>query len=270
MIRRNTHAGWWLAVALLAGCSSSSDNIEQTLSIQFNPMFSGFDGVHPFQIPATIADAAVNGVANVKWSASDASFVDFAPDPNGIDVMITTKKAGSVTIIAKTDNAVGKVKLTIASYTAEQWAAGQTRYTSGSMVMVGPGKGGVPMGGYVACTSCHGDAPNSIAIQHTPAQTGGFTDDQIKGIFLHGMLPASDQNPLAIDPKNFMSFHTWQTASDAESDGLVAYLRSLTPKAQGPIGGGRPDGGMRPDGGFGNHDGGHGDGGGFGSTDAGM
>jgi hypothetical protein len=256
--------GTLAALALAAGCSSG-DNFSQTLSIQFNPMYSGFDGVHKYQIPATIVNASVNGTANVKWSSSDDSYVDLAADPNGIDVLITTKKAGKVTIIAKTADGIGKVQLTIASYTPDQWATGQTRYTSGSMAGIGKG-GGVPKGGYVACTSCHGTSAGSLAIEHTPEQTGGFTDDQMKGIFLMGQLPASDANPLNIDPMQFASFHTWQVADDNEANGLIAYLRSLTPMSQGAIdfgGRGRPDGGVpRPDGGFGHGDGGtHGDGG---------
>jgi hypothetical protein len=50
-----------------------------------------------------------------------------------------------------------------------------------------------------------------------------------------------------------MSFHQWMVANDAEAAGLVAYLRSLTPKDQGPLnygGRGRGDGGVRGDGGF--------------------
>jgi hypothetical protein len=248
-----------LVFGLLAGCSSSKD-YSQTLSIQFNPMYSGFDGVHTFQIPATVVNEGANGVTSVTWEASDKSLVDLTPDPNGVDVMITTKKAGMVTIIAHTDVAIGKVPLVITQYSPDQWAAGQTRYTSGSKVSLGMGVH--MMGGYVACNSCHGTDPGSAAIQHTPEQTGGFTDDQIKGIFMSGKLPPSDANPLMINPTQFSSFHQWQFADDTEINGTIAYLRSLTPMAQGAIdfgGHGRPDGGM---GGYG--DGGHHGDGGFG------
>jgi hypothetical protein len=268
MDRRTCCAAAIALCSCLAGCSSNG-HYSQTLSIVFNPMFSGYDGAHTYQIPATIENASVNGIANVKWSASDKSYVDLAPADDGVGVMVTTKKAGTVTLIATTDDAQGKVKLTIAAYTPDQWAAGMTRYTSGTVVMGRPGRDGPPAGGYVACTSCHGDGAKSLAIQHTPEQTGGFTDEQLRGIFLNGQLPDSDQNPLDINPMKFASFHKWQTASDDETNGLIAYLRSLTPEAQGAIDfGGR--GGHRPDGGYPHGDGGfhHGDGGSGGDAGA--
>jgi hypothetical protein len=250
----------FVAAAAVAGCSSK--DYSETLSVQFNPMYSGYDGVHTYQIPATIVNNAAAMITGVTWDSSDHSMVDLAPSADGNDVMITTKKAGTVTIIAHTDTAIGKVTLTIASYTPDQWAAGQTRYTSGSMESFGMGVRG--MGGYVACTSCHSNNPGSPAIEHTPEQTGGFTDAQLKQIFMMGQLPASDANPLQINPMMFQSFHQWMFADDNEANGTIAYLRSLTPMAQGAIdfgGHGHGDGGMGPygDGGFGgHHDGGMG------------
>ena len=238
------------AVCLLLGCGSdATKTYDQTLSIVFNPMYSGYDGVHMYQIPATIENAGVTGVTNVQWSASDSSMVALSPMSDGVSVMITTKKAGKVTIIAHTDVAEGKAPLTITQYTPDQWAAGMTRYNSGAMVTPGTINGQ----SYVACTSCHGDSPMSLAVQHTPEQTGGFTDDQIKNVFLMGILPPSDQNPLDLDPMTFQSFHQWMVANDAEAVGLIAYLRSLTPKDQGQLNWGgrnRGDGGVhRCDGG---------------------
>lgn len=255
----------WCALALvsLGGCSSGKD-YSQTLTVHFNPMYSGWDGVHMYQIPATVDNASA-----VHWAASDDAYVDLTPDPNGVDVMITTKKPGNVTIIATTNDAIGKVPLTIEPFSPDLWQTGMTRYVSGAQVTIGGGVHG--QGGKdVACTSCHG----SSAIEHTPEQTGGFTDDQLKNIFLHGMLPASDAaNPFFGGAQNFMSFHTWDVADDNEANGLVAYLRSLKPMAQGQIdfGGRGGDGGVHGprDGGFGGGgDGGFGGGGG--ATDAGV
>jgi hypothetical protein len=248
---RKAISGLALAVLVAAGCSSSSTpSFNSTLSIAFNPMYSGYDGVHTYQIPATITNG--NGAAaptSVKWSASDSSMVDLAPASNGIDVMITTKKAGMVTIIATAGDAIGKAPLTIAGYTADQWTTGQTRYTAGtptSLRMQLRNDGGADK--YVQCTSCHGNAPGSPAIEHTPQQTGGFTDAELKGIFEMGQLPAADlMVPLFGGEAQFMSFHQWMVASDDEANGLIAYLRSLTPMAQGMIdfgGRGRGDGGM--------------------------
>ena len=133
-----------LGVAALAVCSAGcvGSSYSQTLNVDFSPMYSGWDGVHTYQVPATIANAAVTGISNVSWSASDPSVVDLAPASDGVGVMITTKKPGQVTITATTANAIGKSLLTVAAYTPAQWAAGQARYTSGAMVPSHPGADG--------------------------------------------------------------------------------------------------------------------------------
>jgi len=231
-----------LAMGIL-GCKSDP-TYSSTLNIAFSPMYSGYDGVHTYQIPATIN----NTDGPVTWSASDKSMVDLAPAANGIDVMITTKKAGKVTIQAVAGDAISKSLLTIEAFTPDQWAAGQNRYTTGAIISIGQARnGGTKM---AQCAGCHGDTATSTAIEHTPEQTGGYTDDQITNIFLNGVLPTQDQsNSLFVSPMFFQSFHTWTVSSPDEQAGLVAYLRSLAPKAQGTLdfgGGGRGDGGMRP------------------------
>jgi hypothetical protein len=223
------------------GCNSGPQ-YTSTLNIAFSPMYSGYDGVHQYQIPATINNT--NGP--VTWTASDKSMVDLTPDPNGIDVMITTKKAGKVTIQAVAGDAIGKSLLTIEQFTPDQWTAGMNRYTTGDIVTLQ--QAFHHMGSKNAmCAGCHSDQPNSPAIEHTPEQTGGYTDDQITNIFMNGVLPTQDQsNSLFVSPMFFMSFHTWTLNSPDEMLGLVAYLRSLAPKSQGSLdfgGGGRPDGG---------------------------
>jgi hypothetical protein len=124
------------------------------------------------------------------------------------------------------------------------------RYTTGDIVTLRQAFSG--MGSKNAmCAGCHSDQPNSPAIEHTPEQTGGYTDQQITDIFMNGILPAQDQsNSLFVSPMFFKSFHTWMLSSPDEMAGLVAYLRALAPKAEGSLdfggGGNRGDGGMRP------------------------
>src|SRR5438270_1385482 len=134
MTKRNTYK--LSAVAAIAlgvvGCKSDPQ-YNSTLNIAFSPMYSGYDGVHTYQVPATINNTA----GPVTWSASDKSMVDLVPDPNGIDVMITTKKVGKVTIQAVIGDAIGKSTLTIESFTPAQWAAGMTRYTTGPVITLG-------------------------------------------------------------------------------------------------------------------------------------
>lgn len=268
MNRRSYWAGSVAALLLAAGCGGQT--YDKTLSIVFNPMYSGNDGnAHTYQIPATIDNSQVNGVMNVKWTASDNSYVDLKPDADGIGVMITTKKPGKVTIIATAGDAQGKVPLTISKYDPAAWTAGQNRYANAPKWMPMQGMRGFPNGGLYACNSCHVDGTGGF-VQHTPEQTGGFTDAQLKDIFVNGNLPPSLQNALPGFPQEtFKTFHHW-TVTDQEADGLIAYLRSLVPMSQGDIdfgghGGHRPDGGFhRPDGGF------HRDGGMFPRPDGGM
>jgi hypothetical protein len=84
---RKTLGALVAAAAGFLGCSSTP-SYSSTLNIAFSPMYSGYDGVHMYQIPATIN----NTDGPVTWTASDKSMVDLTPDPNGIDVMITTKR----------------------------------------------------------------------------------------------------------------------------------------------------------------------------------
>jgi hypothetical protein len=244
-LRFNVVKNAFVAALAVAGCSSSSPNYTSTLSLAFDPMYSGFDGVHTYQVPVTITG---NADGAITWSASDPSMVDLVPDSTGMNCMITTKKAGNVTIQATTKDSIGKAPLTIESFTAAQWTKGQSRYTTGAMVTLGGGiRGG---GGPDACTSCHGTS----AVEHTPQQTGGFTDQQLKDIFEKGTLPPQDAiNPFFGGAAHFAMFHLWTVADDDEATGLVAYLRSLAPMAQGSIdfGGHGPGGGGdggRPDG----------------------
>ena len=226
------------------GCNSTP-SYSSTLNIAFSPMYSGYDGVHMYQIPATIN----NTDGPVKWTASDNSMVDLTPDPNGIDVMITTKKAGKVSIQAVVGDAMGKTTLTIEQFTPDQWSAGMNRYTTGDIVTLHQAFNGTGSKNAM-CAGCHSSQPNSPAIEHTPEQTGGYTDQQLIDIFVNGILPTQDQsNSLFVSPMFFKSFHTWMTAGPDEQMGLVAYLRALAPKAEGSLdfgggGGHHGDGGM--------------------------
>ena len=81
---------------LTSGVSATAGSCARSqIEILFNPMYSAFDGVHSFQLPAV-----VNGIdpAAITWSISDPSIAALQPSSEG--VMITTQKAGSATIIA--------------------------------------------------------------------------------------------------------------------------------------------------------------------------
>lgn len=257
------------------GCPQGS------LQILFSPMYSAYDGVHTFQVPAV-----VNGIdpttTEVDWSASDPSMVVIAQDPTTGGAMITTQASGQVTIYAKTSTACGSSLLTITAATSDDWEAGSARYNDGVVLSrlprTGPDGGRAADGGapqdaasaqQAECTSCHGDTAATgpfKTVQHTPEQTGGFSDADLMNIFENGMVPQGGYFDTAIVPYNvWQGFHKWDVGDSAK--GLVVYLRSLVPAAQtgsanfgGRFDGGFPDGGFTRDGGLG-RDGGFGRGG---------
>jgi hypothetical protein len=258
-------------VGTVTGCAKSQ------ISIVFSPMYSAFDGVHHFQIPAV-----VDGIDSsaITWSASDPSMVAIAPDSSTGGAMITMQKAGQVSIIASAGTLCGSAQLTITSATADDWEAGSARYNDGVVInripRGGGGGGGNPDAAAAvdaaspreaACTNCHGDTATNLAfktVQHTPQQTGGFSDDELKNIFMNGMVPMGGYfDPMIVPYSAWQAFHRWQMTDD-QARGIIVYLRSLPPAKQtgsSDFGGrfgdggvsGRRDGGRR-EGGFGGGD----------------
>ena len=123
------------------------------------------------------------------------------------------------------------------------------------MIRLGPREAGADAGDpqQAACTNCHGDNANGPFkdVAHTPEQTGGFSDDQLVGIFTQGNVPDGGYFDESIVPyQAWTRFHQWDMTDD-EAKGVVVYLRSLTPEDQNGSAnfGGKRDGGPRPDGG---------------------
>jgi hypothetical protein len=256
-----------IALASAAACSKSDSSgptssvssapgscANSQIEVLFSPMYSAFDGVHTYQVPAV-----VNGISAsaITWSISDPSIAMLQPSGEG--VMITTQKAGKANIIASAGTLCGSAELSVTSASPDDWMVGSTRYNDG-VVVRGPGGGfGGPGGGgrgdagpvEAACTSCHGDTATNGAfrtVSHTPQQTGGFSDSDLINIFTQGMLPPDAYFDDTIVPRQAWSmFHRWGMTAD-EAKGMVVYLRSLVPQAQkgmrGDFGGRRGDGGM--------------------------
>jgi hypothetical protein len=227
-----------IAFLLLTGCQGGTSG--SGLNIYFPTMYSAYDGVHKFQIPAT-----VGGVAGVRWSASDPSLVDVDPEGNGSTVMLTMRGSGSVTLRAEAGNLAGVANLTILPVSPDLWEIGNKRYNNG-IVPPRRGDGGMGSDGgsmlrmMQACANCHNGQQD---VEHTPTQTGGFSDSELINIITRGMKPPGiEQRILAAD--RFMRIHQW-VMTDDEQEGLVVYLRALTPKSQGPYldWGGRTGGG---------------------------
>jgi hypothetical protein len=240
------------------------------IDILFAPMYSAYDGVHMFKVPAVVDGIDASAIT---WSASDPSLVDMTKDASSGGVMITTRKAGTTQIIASAGGLCGVSTLTITQAAASDWENGNARYNSGIVLVNGQPPRGTGDAGTAAreaaCTNCHGDTATMAAfktVSHTPTQTGGFSDDELIQIFNNGTVPVGGYFDESIVSYNqWRNFHKWNMTPE-QAKGMIVYLRSLTPQSQmgmrGDFGGRRGDGGrgdggrMRGDGGFRRGDGG--------------
>jgi len=179
-------------------------------------LFSGFDGAHTFVAPIAVYDSD----SDLTVTASDPSAVTITPkqlvnpvSPDGVTdngkyFFVTAKKAGTVTLTAKSKGRSTTATLTIADYAAGRWAAGDARYKAAGTGAAQP------------CTNCHVDGQ---AIDHSPATMSSATDQEVGLIITSGIKPPSI--PITGVPFS----HKW-TVTPEEKDGLVTYLRALEPK----------------------------------------
>jgi len=203
-------------------------------------MYSAFDGKHLFQIPAVVRGS--NGT--VTWSA-DSRMVGMQSDmerPN--EVLIQMLQPGNVLInVESSDGKCGSAVLFISAAAESDWEIGNKRYNDGQSLHLAAGASpgtGSPleqgtMGG-PACTSCHGETATNgpyTNVSHTPEQTGGFSDDEILNIVLHGEFP--DGGYFDTKVANYAAWHNFHRWADITADqqrGIITYLRSLTPVYQ--------------------------------------
>ncbi|MGO8996965.1 MAG: hypothetical protein ACLQVI_26925 [Polyangiaceae bacterium] len=251
-----------------APCATVMQCQSPSLDVLFSPMYSAYiaddNDAHSFQIPAI-----VNGIDNsaVTWGVSDTSAVTCTTDTGTGGVMITVQKAGNVTIVAQAGGKCGQSVLNVTAATDSQWQAGNARYNSGVPIYggcIGLGQKNYPDGGPSscptqgpACIDCHGAGPKNQFfndVLHTPEQVGGFSDQQLIGIFADGIVPDGGYyNSSIVSELSFSVFHKWADIQGPEQEAMVVYLRSLTPISQGNAnfggGNGSDDGGPDDSGG---------------------
>jgi hypothetical protein len=253
------------------------------LEIQFNPMYSAFDGKHTFRLPVLVTGAK----GKLTVTTSPADFVSYEPSPDG--VMLTMRKAGDTTVtITDAEGNTGSAPLKVTENDPGDVDLGAERYANGVVPFV-PREGGslFPEGGFTfpeggfdagitilpdgaiqfpeggfnipegggrlpmrdpesACTFCHkpAGAPSAgggpldrIDVEHTPQQTGGYSDEEIIAIFTEAKKPEGSKwnvLPAAFAPIIYPTFHKWNVEENVKK-GIVAYLRQLEPASQGEI-----------------------------------
>ena len=219
------------------------------IQIVYPRIYTAHDGAHSFKVPVTVP-----GLKNLTWSSSDPNLAEievYEDDPaaTGSDAMVIAKGPGTVTIRAHAGNVSGEATLTITAGNAGLWEMGRARYQDGPKI-----RNDVPNAA-AACTNCHGMGRTDV--EHTPAQTGGYSDAELIAIFTEGRKPEGVRNRL-LPVEQWSPIHKWMMTEE-EKRGIVVYLRSLEPQSHGtadfggrgvfrPVGGrggGRPDGGGR-------------------------
>ena len=160
-----------------AGGGSTAVGTELNADMLFSPMYSAFDGEHEFKVPAI-----VNGYTGVEWSAEDPTMVELVKNgDNG--VMITTRKAGTTRIIARAGSLSGSAEIHITEANPADWTLGEQRYNNGVPLPAFDPMAAMGMGFSIpddlSCKNCHGGGAMALSVEHTPQQTGGYSDDDL-------------------------------------------------------------------------------------------
>lgn len=201
-------------------------------AILFSPMYSAYDGAHDFKVPAV-----VNGYTGVEWRTDKPELVDLEKTGTN-SVMITTRGAGVAKIIAKAGPLEGSSVLTITQMSPADWELGNERYNNEvplpmiDRTMINPAMIVIPDD--LSCRNCHGGGAMALSVEHTPQQTGGYSDEDLVKIFTMGMKPPTAGWKSGIPMFIYTMLHTW-SATPEEQKGIIAYLRALTPASQGEI-----------------------------------
>jgi hypothetical protein len=188
-----------------------SDSGLGELRFQPSQSYSGFDGTHAFKVPVAVYDSA----SDLVVTPDDPSAVTVVaaaltnPVKDGITdtgkyFILTVKKAGTLTVTARSGGKSAKVTVNAAAYASLRWAAGQTRYTSGA----------------APCSDCH---VGGTAIDHSPAALATADDAKLGTVIQNGISTAG------FPIQGVTGGHKWSVTAD-ELDGLVTYLRALEPR----------------------------------------
>jgi len=192
-------------------------------------LYSGYDGLHDYQLPLTSL------VPNVKFSIEDESVAELRKTETG--VMIKTRKAGTTNIVGKAGNLVGKIPLNITAFTPDDWANGNKRYnnmTSALQTIYPCEPTGMESGlnPNASCSECHRKSTFSAVIQHSPTQTAGYSDEEITTIFTMARKPKGWKQHFPDLGPFWMMFHKWLMPPE-QARGLISYLRALEPTDMG-------------------------------------
>ena len=210
-------------------------------------MYSAFNGVQTFKVPARVEGATVELAG---WVAVPSSAVLFEEDPESEagGVMITVLEGvEEVTIGAMTADMTlgGAATLHVQVATEQDWIDGEARYNNGVDYMIpalsftdllDPNYMPPEPPDNLACNNCHTTGAKYFEIQHTPTQIGYISNADLITIFTMGMKPPGVAWSI-IPPELehlYVGFHTWEAPIEQQQK-LIVYLRSITPVVQGEV-----------------------------------
>ncbi len=182
-------------------------------------VFGGYVEGKTFKVPVStnlsgsdvewsVGDTSIASIAATTWVPAElASDPDFQKYPEQFAI-VTSKKPGTTTVTATKGTTKVTVPITISAYTDADFTAGEARYKTGEPTE--PTR--------IPCSSCH-ETP--AGVDHSPTWTGALPDAEV----LRGIQDSRYD-------KNYVlkkGTHTW-SLTDAETNGILAYLRGLNPK----------------------------------------
>jgi hypothetical protein len=226
------------------------------LDIVYDKAYSAHDGTHEFKVPFHVMGTEVPKEA---WFSIPEGAVAFEDDPElaaeGGGVLATVVDYHPEILIGVQAGMLGGTAgLYVTQATPEQWTAGEARYDNGTdyefpelspedfaNLLLNPDWSPPAPSPNTSCISCHSSNAKYFEIQHTPTQAARFSDDDLKKIMTMGMKPEGvgfRVLPMMLGDKTnvqlYEEFHAWE-GSDEELQGVIVYLRSLTPTGQGDI-----------------------------------
>ena len=214
-----------LALSLGTGTMGCSDEAPSNgmIKVVYSQLYSAYEPMRSYKVPVMVP-----GVFDVRWSVSDGALAEieqYEDDPlaAGSEAMVTAKGPGMVKVVATVGGIKGEATMIITEGSANLWETGRKRYQEGPRI-----RNDIP-DKTAACSNCHG--PGGRDVEHTPAQIGGYSDDQLIAIFTQGMKPAGVKNRI-LAVEQWSPIHRWDMTED-EKRGVVVYLRSLEPTSQG-------------------------------------
>lgn len=192
---------------------------------------------HLFQVPVL---AIVPMGTAVQWRMSDPSAVRIDETTTSGLVVLTTRKAGDVTITADVGGRCASSTLHVAAATEEQWQSGNARYNNMNPLPKFATDAGIPVnftdlvleppGHPPACTNCHGDMATNDTFRttmSTPVVTTKYSDEELIDVFTKGATPMGGWFNPFIPVFVWSFFHTWSDLTPQQAQAMVVYLRSL-------------------------------------------